>query len=131
MCHSEILYTRTEGLQQKNLPSQFNRLGKNNSALLPTAPREEMMALKEREHAPLLTISCPKEPAGELAKGPVGVSYGSQLLLLHPGSPKPQASALPSEETTWSCYLAGHRELQLLPHLQARLWPVLVLYICP
>lgn len=54
-----------------------------------------MMVLKEREHAPLLTIACPKDPAGDLAKGQVGASYGSQLLPLHPGSPKSQASVLP------------------------------------
>lgn len=55
-----------------------------------------MTVLKEREHAPLLTIACPTEPAADLAKGPTGTSYGSQLLPLHhPGSLKSQAAVLP------------------------------------
>lgn len=51
------------------------------------------MVLEER--APLITIACPKEPAQDLAKGPMGAIYGSQVPPLHPRSPKSQASVLP------------------------------------
>lgn len=83
------------GSGARRCPYPERQTWQNNTAPLLPAPREEMMGLKERKRAPLLTTACPKEPAEDFAKGPTGASYRSQLLPLHPGSPKSQASVLP------------------------------------
>lgn len=89
-CHCEILYTRTEGLEQEMVLTQSNRLGKTVLLYFYWHLRKKLWFWK-KEHAPLLTTAHSKKPAGEVAKGPVGASYGSQLLPLRSGLPKSQA----------------------------------------
>lgn len=81
--------------EQEDVPTQSNRLGKKILLYFYLNLMKKMMVLKERERAPLLIIACPRDPAGHLAKGPMGANYGSQLLPLHPGSPKSQTSEPP------------------------------------
>lgn len=56
-------------------------------------------------------------PASSLTSSWVPKITGSSAALQETGA----------KETTWSCYYAGHRVLQLLPDLQVKFWP----YICP